>query len=295
MRAFERVSRTIQRLCNGYTSLPGLLEWGRITAARLEATTVAGSGHGHGGDESGGRDANAIDNAARSNRPQALSLVDFGSGTNSGGKYFPHTRGQTAVAAGGAEIRASGDKKCESWRMKYGDRRPDDEWGPGGEQLGSAARIGSTRGYATPASAYLDGTGSRSTEDGYGGGVWAASLASASTASLPCRASNVLVPSRHSATPQDTACYLPNKATGVGGRLNREVSGDARKWLKTAGHTSSGGKRGGGVLCAADYGGGGSDLSSLDSFHGGDGGGGSSVASLLRQERAFRQKNGVLG
>ncbi|CAM9522040.1 unnamed protein product, partial [Pylaiella littoralis] len=47
--------------------------------------------------------------------------------------------------------------------------------------------------------------------------------------------------------------------------------------------------------CAADYGGGGSDLSSLDSFHGGDGGGGSSVASLLRQERAFRQKNGVLG
>ncbi|CAM9521968.1 unnamed protein product, partial [Pylaiella littoralis] len=64
MRAFERVSRTIQRLCNGYTSLPGLLEWGRITAARLEATTVAGSGHGHGGVESGGRDANAIDNAA---------------------------------------------------------------------------------------------------------------------------------------------------------------------------------------------------------------------------------------
>lgn len=38
MRAFERVSRAIQRLCNGYTSLPGLLQWGRTNAARLEAS-----------------------------------------------------------------------------------------------------------------------------------------------------------------------------------------------------------------------------------------------------------------
>lgn len=36
MRAFERVNRTIQRLCNGYTSLPGLLEWSRTAAARME-------------------------------------------------------------------------------------------------------------------------------------------------------------------------------------------------------------------------------------------------------------------
>lgn len=37
MRAFERVSRAIQRLCNGYASLPGLLEWGRTNAARMQA------------------------------------------------------------------------------------------------------------------------------------------------------------------------------------------------------------------------------------------------------------------
>ncbi|CAM9668361.1 unnamed protein product, partial [Ectocarpus fasciculatus] len=51
MRAFERVSRTIQRLCNGYTSLPGLVEWGRLAAARLETTTTAvGDRFGLGGD-----------------------------------------------------------------------------------------------------------------------------------------------------------------------------------------------------------------------------------------------------
>lgn len=39
MRAFERVNRTIQRLCSGYTSLPGLLEWSRTAAARMEGET----------------------------------------------------------------------------------------------------------------------------------------------------------------------------------------------------------------------------------------------------------------
>lgn len=42
MRAFERVSRAIQRLCNGYTSLPGLLQWGRTNAARLKASGDSG-------------------------------------------------------------------------------------------------------------------------------------------------------------------------------------------------------------------------------------------------------------
>lgn len=37
MSAFERVNRAIQRLCNGYSSLPGLLEWGRSIAARVES------------------------------------------------------------------------------------------------------------------------------------------------------------------------------------------------------------------------------------------------------------------
>lgn len=299
MRAFERVSRTIQRLCNGYTSLPGLLEWGRITAARLEATTAAGSRHGHGGDVGGNRDANSVDITAHSSSLQAsLSSVDSGSGTSFGGKHFSHTVGPTPSAAAAAAVtRTSGGKKRELWMIKHDDHRTDNDWGTRGEQLGSAARIGSTRGYATPASAYLDGTGSRSKGDGFGGGICASSVATASTASLPCRAPNFFVPSRHSSTAQGTAYYLPKKTTGVGGRHGREGGGDMRRWSKTPGHNSSGANSGGGVLCAAEYGAGCSDLSTLGSCHGGGGDGGgscSSVASLLREERAFRQRNGAL-
>lgn len=62
MRAFERVSRAIQRLCNGYTSLPGLLQWGRTNAARLEASG------GRGGVDDGasvlGRDCDAPHNSS---------------------------------------------------------------------------------------------------------------------------------------------------------------------------------------------------------------------------------------
>lgn len=42
MRAFERVNRATQRLCSGYSSFPGLLEWGRLTASRLQAVDFNG-------------------------------------------------------------------------------------------------------------------------------------------------------------------------------------------------------------------------------------------------------------
>lgn len=37
MHAFERINRAIQRLCSGYSSFPGLVEWGKLNAARLQA------------------------------------------------------------------------------------------------------------------------------------------------------------------------------------------------------------------------------------------------------------------
>lgn len=37
MHAFERVNRATQRLCSGYSSFPGLVEWGKLNASRLQA------------------------------------------------------------------------------------------------------------------------------------------------------------------------------------------------------------------------------------------------------------------
>lgn len=289
MRAFERVSRTIQRLCNGYTSLPGLLEWGRITAARLESTTAAGSRCGLGGE------ANATDNTTRGRLHAACESGGVGTAKDEEG-VSPLTRG--AMTAVPRAPRGGGGRNH--------DRLMDGARGPGGQQPYSA-EISSKGNHGTPSSAYLGGAGFRSTEDRLGGGVWASSVTtapryssafgSASTASLPSRTSNNTT-SRDTLAPQEKSYYLPKKAMGAEGRHGREGNiGDMRKGVWTAGHSSLGGSSSRGVLCAAEYGGGGSDLSSLGSHRSGGGGGadgGSSVASLLREDRAFKQRSGAL-
>lgn len=279
MRAFERVSRTIQRLCNGYTSLPGLLEWGRITAARLESTTAAGRGHGLGGE------FDITDNIARNSLH--ASCGSGGIGTRDEGDVAS-TRAATATVptAGGG---GNHDRLMDSVR------------GPGGQQLGSA---GSHR---TSSSVYLGGAGSGSTEYRFGDGVCASSVVTApyssagscpaSTSSLPGWISNPISPSRDTFAAQGKSHYLPKKAVRAGGRYGVEGTlGVARKGVRMAGHTSVGGISNRGVLCAAEFGGGGSDLSSLGSHRRGGGGDAddfSSVASLLREDRAFKQRSGV--
>ncbi|CAM9945558.1 unnamed protein product, partial [Ectocarpus sp. 13 AM-2016] len=266
MRAFERVSRTIQRLCNGYTSLPGLVEWGRLTAARLETTTTAvGDRRGLGGDGRwGGRvDGTAI--ATADPRPA------YG-----GGGGARHDR------------RAVNDRAAE------------------GQGPWSVAGLCDSRNFAAPSSAHFDGAGSLS-ERGvfdFGARISATTAASslwsspstASTASLPGRPRNAMLPSSSHPT-KETTHYSPKKTSGVGGRHNQEGRAEGTRYsLKTAGAADSGGQRGGGIFCDADYGGGGgsggggSVLSGLAGFHSGGGKGGSSVASLLREERAFQRR-----
>lgn len=289
MRAFERVSRTIQRLCNGYTSLPGLLEWGRITAARLESTTAAGSRCGLDGES-------VSTNSSKHGNLHASSWSgDIGVARDTG-DLVSLTRGKTAAAP------KTGDGGNH-------DRLFDGVQGPRGQQPSSAARVGSMGNHRTPSSAYLGGAGFRATEHRFGGGVWASSVSTApyyssgaagstSTASLPGRVSNTIDPSRDTPAAQEKSYYLPKRAMEAGGRHRGEDSiGDVRKGAWVAGHTSVGGSSSRGVLCAAEYGGGGSDLSSLVSHRSGGGGGvdgGSSVASLLREDRAFKRRSGAL-
>lgn len=289
MRAFERVSRTIQRLCNGYTSLPGLLEWGRTTAARLESTTTAGSRWGL------GREDEKIDGNTRGSLHASCGIGGAGAARDDG-DFFSRTRGATAVAP-----RAGAGRNHDTFS--------DGVRGPREQQPGPEAGVGSTGNHGTPSSPYLGGAGFRSTEHRFGGGVWASSVAtapyycsgsgSASTASLPGRISSTITPSRDTPTAQEKSYYLPKQAVRGGRHGGKGNIGDMRKGMWTAGHTSVGGSSNRGVLCSAEYGGGGGggDLSSLGSHRSGGAGGadgGSSVASLLREDRAFKQRSGAL-
>lgn len=289
MRAFERVSRTIQRLCNGYTSLPGLLEWGRITAARLESTTAAGGRCGLDGSVT-------TDSNTRGSLHASCRSGGSTDAARDGKVFVSLTRGATAAAP---RARGGGNH----------DRHVDGMRGPGTQQPGSAAGVGSMGNHRTPSLAFLSGAGFRSTEHPFGGGVWASSVStapyyssgpsSASTASLPGRVYNTINPSRDTPAAQEHSCHLPKRAIGAGGRPEGEGRiGDVRKEVWMAGHTNVGGSSTRGVICAAEYGGGGGEVSSSGDHRtgGGDGAdGGSSVASLLREDRAFKRTIGALG
>ncbi|CAN0499611.1 unnamed protein product [Ectocarpus sp. 12 AP-2014] len=264
MRAFERVSRTIQRLCNGYTSLPGLVEWGRLTAARLETTTAVGDRRGLGGDGSWGGRVDGTAMATANHRPA------YGGG----GRRRDH--------------RAVNDRAAE------------------GQGPWSVAGLCDSRDFAAPSSAHFDGAGSLSERGVFDFGPRASATtaasslwsgpSTASTASLPGRPRNAMLPSSSHST-KETTHYFPKKTSGVGVRHNQEDRAEGTRYsLKTAGAANSGGQRGGGIFCDADYGGGGGGGSvslGLAGFHGGGGKGGSSVASLLREERAFQQRTGA--
>eukprot|EP00752_Nemacystus_decipiens_P003048 g2825.t1 len=288
MRAFERVSRTIQRLCNGYTSLPGLLEWGRITAARLESTTAAGSRCGLHGDSV--TSANSI----RGNLHASCGSGGVGVAGNNGGlTSFTREATTAAPTTGGTENH---------------DRLIDGLQGPGGQQPGSALGADSVGNDRTSSSTYTSGHRLRSTEHRHGGGVWASSVSTApyyfsgsglaTTASLPGRVSTTIDPSLDTLAAQEKSYYLPKKSMVARGQhRGGGCLGDGRKGAWVAGHTNVGGTSTRGVLCAAEYGGGGSDLSSLGSSRSGYGegvDGGSSVASLLREDRAFKRRSGAL-
>ena len=269
MRAFERVSRTIQRLCNGYASLPGLLEWGRIAAARLEATKAAGNTSGLGGD------ARETDkHNAHSSGFQTYVRSGGGGAAGKGRGFSSHLRGATTAAP-----RITG--------------RSHDERRLRGQQTGSATGFRSSGDHASPSSVSFAGAGFGTTDDRCSGGVWASSVAgpghssssaSASTASLYGRGSNANAPLRNPpAAAHETAYYFPKKAKRAGGGDFREANGSLRTGLGMSPPNNSGGKSSGGILCATEYGGG-----------GGDGDSSSSVASLLREERAFKQRTGAL-
>lgn len=280
MRAFERVNRAIQRLCSGYTSLPGLLEWGRNNAARLEAS-------GRGGDDGrslGGGYAHVTIGSQNS--------IDPGSGGDDGWNPLP-TRGVTAAAGFGGRRKPwikhnpiDGQRSAQSGMPVTG--------------ISTNALSGSfDRGLVSPEDASV---GARSAS-------LALSLSSASAASLPGR--TVPAPSWQS-TAQETGYYLPKMTRGGARELETGSIKDVRRRLKTAGHTG-GGAGSGGILCVAEYdqsvagsawwGGNGTkatveaersghDLSSVGSQH--DGGASSSVASMLKEERAFQRRNGTL-
>lgn len=277
MQAFERVSRTIQRLCNGYASLPGLLEWGRTTAARLEATTTAGNTPGLGGEALFIDNHNKYNSGFKTYRPSGRGAA------GDRGEVSPRFRGATAAAP---RIGGPG----------YDERRLR------GQEIGSATGVRSSGNHASPSSDSFSGDGL--TNDRHRSGVWASSVvagsghsssASASTASVYGRGSNITAPSR---TPPATAAaqamtYFPKKATRAGGGHFREATGNTRKGSGMSGANDSGSRSSRGVLCATEYGGGG-DLWSLGSHRGGsDGDSCSSVASLLREERAFKQRTGA--
>lgn len=263
MRAFERVSRTIQRLCNGYTSLPGLVEWGRLTAARLETTTAVGDRCGLGGDGSwGGRvDGTAI--ATANHRPA------YGGG--GGGR-----RDRRAVNDPGAEGQGpwSVAGLCDSR----------DFAAPSSAHFDGAGSLFSEKGAFD--------LGARASATTAASSLWSVP-ASASTASLAGRPRNTMFPSSTHST-KETTHYFPKKTSGVGGRHNQEGRAEGTRYsLKTAGPSNTGGQSSG----DAEYGGGGgggSASSGLAGFHVGGGKGGSSVASLLREERAFQRRTGAL-
>ena len=302
VRAFERVSRAIQRLCNGYTSLPGLLEWGRLNAARLEGSGIGGNGVGSLGDGSNGVVAHGLQTSIYSDGGGSDGS-DGGSGGGSGSDWCHYSQQRGATAAQGG-----GDGYTEHWAK--GDRargRGSTESGMlavGENPCSSAFAVGSSG-----ATSY-----SRLPEDKRGGGVWSslvtASLSSASAASLPERAP--LAPSWR----PDSAdvYYLPKMVRGAGRDLGTGGAGGERRRLKTAGDIGSGGgsSSSGGILCAADSGeimvgstgeGGktmtallsdGGDLSSLGTHQIGPMNSASSVASLLREERAFQRRSSAL-
>lgn len=246
MRAFERVSRAIQRLCNGYASLPGLLEWGRANAARLGAS---------------GKDADKTSASMSGDPGSSLSLeTSNGRDPNGGGHFFPFRTGAATAAAG-----TSGRREP----------RPKHNHVDG---LGSAqAEV--TRGGTISRRLPVDG---RPGNGGRGGvsSIWpscATSLSFSSSAeSFAGRAPPASL--RYSVVPE-TSHKLPKMARGA-----RDIEAsvkDVRRKLKTAGHASGGGFVFGGIPEAVDQHG--NDRSIVGTT--------SSVSSLLREEKAFRQRS----
>ena len=316
------MSRAIQRLCNGYTSLPGLLEWGRLNAARLEGR---GDGAGSLGDGSNGVPVHGLQTSVFS-RGGGSGGDDSGGGSDSASdwRHSLPQRGATAAPGGG------GGRYTERWgkgdRARSGRGSAESGITAVGERSSSSAfAVASSSCGAISSSSYSRLPGDRRDGGGDGGrgGAWSssvtASLSSASAASLPERAP--LAPSWH----PDSAdvYYLPKKVRGAGRDLGTGGAGGERRRLKTAGDIDSGGAGGGGggnssssssggILCSADYGevmvgstwGGGEtmaalvsdggDLSGLGSHQGGPVNSTSSVASLLREERAYQRRSSAL-
>lgn len=124
MRAFERVSRAIQRLCNGYTSLPGLLQWGRANAARLEASGGSGVDHG------------AIVLDRDGDFPHKSTNNSSGEGKR--GHPYP-LRGATA------------EPKSDGWRELWAKKQTSDEWAPAGKPAYIGGNYGDSASWASVA------------------------------------------------------------------------------------------------------------------------------------------------
>lgn len=271
MRAFERVSRAIQRLCNGYTSLPGLLEWGRTNAARLEASGIGGNG--------------------------GIKLDDRGADTSS---LQPPVY---AGCSGGWNLTLQGEpvpaKNCGALRQPTLKPNQARGWGslrPNVAGAGTSDRPSSAGG----------GSGFLSVKTG-SSSAWSPSatesLSSASTSAFAGR--TPLASSCQSVTPE-TTYYLPKMTRAGAHDFDIERVEAGRRRLRTAGYTG-----GGGVLRAAENGqskaesawgviattttvgekGGDNSLARVGTHRGG--GSCSSVASLLREERAFQRRNGA--
>lgn len=253
MRAFERVNRTIQRLCNGYASLPGLLEWGRITAARMEGGDVA--------------------------------LQDEVAETI----HYPVPRGDSSEKAHSLCTRGGATsipgRRHERWTKHSACFRNEEHVG----------EKGFTNSLFPPPRG-----GSLCSQDGMSGAHAFVTVSRSPSCRAPTAAQSWHPPS-------DNVFDLPKMLSKGGGIENGDTI-SLRRRLKTAGHCT--GRGNGGVVCDGEHGQpvigsswsgvteaactstNSSHLSSLDgsvqSFSN------SSVSSLLREEMAFRRRNGGL-
>ena len=278
MQAFERVSRAIRRLCDGYSSLPGLLEWGRLTVARFQASERDCKGR------------KAFDNGGDFDDSDGFQTsVDFD--------------GARATSFSRAGAMTTGPRKGErhhAWmRQNLSEKQA-----PAQHQTGRAtdtARLHPAEG------GRVDGPFKSQVKSGYGLLSPVPHLSfSASTASLPVRCC-LSRPSGYPPASAEDSLSLPDTSKGAlkvlapGQVASRRLRARVLETNFKKGRRSSGG----GVLSAVEYGqpvpgsaldADKSSAKTLEERHNdlSSVSGPSSVAQLLREEKAYRQRANAL-
>lgn len=309
MHAFERVSRAIQRLCNGYTSLPGLVEWSRANAARLEVS----GGHRDDG-TTVGRDGDA-DNSSLTRSSHAFVGSSGDSVGGSGESYYGGDVNR--IPLGGSTSVSGLSKGRRGTQARNRNARDHGRKKRGETPLNQARSCFSTSMSDAEAGTLF----AQESDDGSASSRFVTrSMSSASAASLPGRVlrGSSLRPTTSTAAQN---AYLLPKMNRRGLRdFNLKLVEDMESRTRTAGYARG---SSGGTLSASEYGRAvvGSAWEAGDMAAGivdtrrrvqegnvkeygrhpedgafGDGNSSisSSVAGLLEEERAFRRRNNVL-